>query len=210
MRLTLKILAGKHVGKELRITKEQFLIGRGEDCHLRALSSEVSRHHCQIALDERGAFISDLGSTNGTYINGRRITQTEPLHSGDVLIVGPLMFEAQLPRQPSQIAEPETSEWAIGDSEVVNLVEDPDDPDLAVAASRTRLLGADELAELVSRDLNPDLAGPDPSHLGNLSLTQQLIVTVETYRQKFPHTSWEDVCSALREMLDWARSRNAQ
>ena len=52
----------------------------------------VSRLHCRLTLDERGHLeVEDLGSTNGTWVNGRKIKRS-PLRSGDKLKVGRVEF----------------------------------------------------------------------------------------------------------------------
>jgi hypothetical protein len=119
MTLVLRILAGRHVGKELRIDRRDFVIGRDEGCHLRPTSSEVSRRHCEIRIDEAGVpTIRDCGSTNGTFVNGRRVVQATELVSGDVVIVGPLMFEVALPQNPSEFGE--SAGWSIIEPEQVD------------------------------------------------------------------------------------------
>lgn len=61
-------------------------IGRSPDNSLQLADSEVSRRHALIqAQGEREFWIVDLGSANGTYVNGRRISQSERLHNGDVI-----------------------------------------------------------------------------------------------------------------------------
>lgn len=64
------------------------LIGRGSETQLRLTDSSVSRRHAQIVLAEGKAQIADLESSNGTSVNGERVTGTAPLHSGDVIAVG--------------------------------------------------------------------------------------------------------------------------
>lgn len=64
-------------------------LGRGEDCSFRLLGSEVSRHHAE--LHRRGPLLTltDLGSTNGTFVNGERLASTPtPLADQDVVRLG--------------------------------------------------------------------------------------------------------------------------
>ena len=96
MELTLKVVSGKHAGQKLRIPTPKFLIGRGEDCHLRPNSDLVSRHHCILFVGASGAAVRDLNSRNGTFVNDERITADTPLRSGDVLKIGQLTFEVRL------------------------------------------------------------------------------------------------------------------
>ena len=49
---------------------------------------EASRRHAQISFQEERYVIEDLGSTNGTYVNGRRLNSATPLHNGDVIEIG--------------------------------------------------------------------------------------------------------------------------
>lgn len=71
--------------------KRRVLIGRGEDCTIQLTSDRVSRHHCEI-LYKNGHFeVHDLGSTNGTYLNGRRVS-TAVLESGSVISVPTQVF----------------------------------------------------------------------------------------------------------------------
>ena len=54
----------------------------------------VSRLHCRLTLDDSGLGVEDLESTNGTYVNGRKI-QRAPLLSGDTLKVGRVEFSVK-------------------------------------------------------------------------------------------------------------------
>ncbi|MEO9221347.1 MAG: FHA domain-containing protein [Mycobacteriaceae bacterium] len=61
-------------------------IGRGTDCDLRIDDSGVSRHHVEVILG-REVLLRDLGSTNGTYLNGVQ-TAEATLHDGDLIRIG--------------------------------------------------------------------------------------------------------------------------
>jgi len=63
------------------------VIGRGEAAQVRVFDSSVSRAHARIAMSGGRAEIADLGSQNGTKVNGERIVGTRPLLSGDVITI---------------------------------------------------------------------------------------------------------------------------
>lgn len=77
-------------GKQYVLRHGENLVGRGNDCHLVITSEQASRHHAIIRWDGYRATITDLGSTNGTQINGRRLepNQPYPLNVGDRLELG--------------------------------------------------------------------------------------------------------------------------
>jgi len=82
--------------RDIPLTESEFLIGRAVDCDLRLRVPAISRHHCVIRLTAGEATVSDLGSSNGTYVNEERIRSQAPLHSGDVLKLGPYSFVVDL------------------------------------------------------------------------------------------------------------------
>jgi hypothetical protein len=63
------------------------VIGRGTEADIRLPDTGVSRKHVDVVLDSGTAICEDLGSTNGTLVNGRRITR-QPLADGDVIRIG--------------------------------------------------------------------------------------------------------------------------
>ncbi|MFK7777270.1 MAG: FHA domain-containing protein, partial [Gimesia sp.] len=93
LEISLKVIGGRHNGKQIPITGKKFLIGREEDCHLRPNSDMVSRHHCAFTIDEYSVRLRDFGSTNGTLVNGKRIKGEVQLSHGDMIQVGKLDFE---------------------------------------------------------------------------------------------------------------------
>lgn len=92
----LKVLSGTQQGSEISLPEGKFLIGREEDCHLRPNSELVSRHHCVFAKDEYALRLRDLGSTNGTFVNGEPLKGGVVLNSGDRVTVGQLEFEVAI------------------------------------------------------------------------------------------------------------------
>jgi len=96
MKLSLVVAQGVHVGKIIPIPVAQFVIGRDEACQLRPSSPAVSKKHCGLFIKGQQAFAKDLGSTNGTFINGKQITGEIEIKDGDHLKVGPLEFTLKL------------------------------------------------------------------------------------------------------------------
>ena len=102
MKLALVLAVGpKPAEKAIPIGVSPFIIGRAAECHLRPASTIVSHRHCAIRLTTDKAFVRDLGSTNGTYLNGQRAREEMELHNGDQIQVGPLLFVVQLPAESS-------------------------------------------------------------------------------------------------------------
>ncbi len=68
------------------------LVGRAVESVVFIDSSRVSRHHARIEVTETGAVLEDLGSKNGTYIEGKRVEGTVALSDGDQITVGPMVM----------------------------------------------------------------------------------------------------------------------
>jgi pSer/pThr/pTyr-binding forkhead associated (FHA) protein len=96
MEVKLTVSSGKNKGKEIPLSGQQFLIGRGEGCHLRPASERISRKHCVIIVSEGRVSVRDLKSTNGTIVNNERISAETELKNGDKINVGGVIeFEIQ-------------------------------------------------------------------------------------------------------------------
>src|SRR5579862_823068 len=92
----LLVVQGRPEGKSLRFPQGEYVFGRGTECHVRPNSDWVSRQHCLLRITAEGAFLRDLGSRNGTLINGARFVEERRLQHGDQVQVGPLVFEVLL------------------------------------------------------------------------------------------------------------------
>ena len=110
MRVKLKVLNGKSAGREVKVADTGFLIGRSQECHLRPKSDAISRQHCEIVIDDARLLVRDMGSKNGTYVNGKRIDGQVELTQGDQLLVGKLELEVIIDvPAPAPVAPPAAS-----------------------------------------------------------------------------------------------------
>jgi pSer/pThr/pTyr-binding forkhead associated (FHA) protein len=96
--------------REIAIPKEEFLVGRGSDCDLRVNDEDVSRHHCLIRVRGQEASLSDLGSSNGTFVNGKRVLSQVALNSGDEIRLGKCRFLVDLGDVPGGVADVQSSD----------------------------------------------------------------------------------------------------
>jgi EAL domain-containing protein (putative c-di-GMP-specific phosphodiesterase class I) len=83
------------------LDKSPFLIGRGESTDLKVDSQGVSREHASVEREGGAIRIRDLGSTNGTFVNGQRIKEAE-LHDGDMVQVADFEFAFYGGKAPSR------------------------------------------------------------------------------------------------------------
>lgn len=74
------------------IDNSETLIGRSTDCNFILQAPSVSRNHCVIRVFGEGVYLKDLGSRNGTYINGVRINDEKELRQNDIIRLGELEF----------------------------------------------------------------------------------------------------------------------
>jgi pSer/pThr/pTyr-binding forkhead associated (FHA) protein len=92
MQVRLIVLVGKKRTRALTLSRTESVLGRAHGCTVRIPSSEVSRRHCRLTKTDGFVLVEDLGSVNGTFINGRQITAPVPIRPGDELRVGPAGF----------------------------------------------------------------------------------------------------------------------
>ena len=97
MRVTLNVVAGPQTGRTFTFDQhDTFMIGRSEDSHFCLPHDRFfSRHHCIVEIAPPQAFLRDLGSTNGTFVNGLRVDSIYLKH-GDRIQGGETVLEVQV------------------------------------------------------------------------------------------------------------------
>jgi pSer/pThr/pTyr-binding forkhead associated (FHA) protein len=73
--------------------KDEMVIGRADRCHVVLDDTYVSQMHARIFPRDGNYMVEDLGSTNGTYLNRRRVTAPTQVHRGDQIKIGKTVME---------------------------------------------------------------------------------------------------------------------
>jgi hypothetical protein len=81
-----------HPGAVIAVDQLPCVVGRHPGCDRRVHRREVSRRHCAFWLRDGRAWVGDLGSRNGTRLNGKPLTKASPLAEGDRLDLAGLTF----------------------------------------------------------------------------------------------------------------------
>lgn len=148
--------------RSFSISREMTVIGRRQDCDLMIPLGEISRKHCRIIREGDTLRLEDLGSSNGTFHNGRRI-QEIILSPGDTVQVGPVTFVVQIDGVPS---DDEVAPFAhgaaagaaaaTGEDELEEMPEEP-----PAIQTRSRSTPADDELEVLDEDVPPPVAGAE-------------------------------------------------
>ena len=142
----LVVASGKSAGRTISIKRNRLLIGRAEECDVRPLSEDVSRRHCEVLVGPADAWIQDLGSRNGTFVNGEKITGKTRLADGDMIRVGALELKVSCTEPAAKAGtEEDVSRWLMADDRPAGMFDTTRTlPGAAAAdaASRTQVLPA--------------------------------------------------------------------
>lgn len=90
---SLKVIQGNSPGKEFRLEGNRSVLGRSPDCEVVLDVAAVSRHHAVITMEEDRFFIEDMGSRNGTFVNGQRVVDRAPVRDGDQMLICDMLLE---------------------------------------------------------------------------------------------------------------------
>jgi hypothetical protein len=94
---------GPFAGKAMQLpTGKTITVGRNRDLELPLPDLRLSRRHCQFEHGPGGFLVRDLGSTNGTFVNGERLEGERPLHHLDLVVIGDTEMEFQEPEAIEQ------------------------------------------------------------------------------------------------------------
>lgn len=108
MNINLVLLKKNGLQKAFSLPSSVTVIGRRHDCDFCIPLMSVSRRHCQLSFDGKTLKIRDLGSHNGTILNGQRVDESV-VNAGDALKIGPLAFIFQIDDKPESIVHPDRS-----------------------------------------------------------------------------------------------------
>jgi pSer/pThr/pTyr-binding forkhead associated (FHA) protein len=140
MTARLIIMTGKHQGKKMALTEGcKLVVGRDDGVAVRLATSEVSRRHCAIRVREGVTSVEDLGSRNGTQINDVTIAKRTKLKPGDILRVGPMLFQFEVKVKAAATSDEGTSAELESETDEVIVKESTED-------SIVNWLGEDEPA----------------------------------------------------------------
>ena len=70
------------------VKESESIVGRGETCDIKIIRPEVSRIHCKVWVESGSAWIEDLSSRNGTFVNGLKIDSRNLIRHGDSITLG--------------------------------------------------------------------------------------------------------------------------
>lgn len=90
------VRTGFYAGLEFSIDRERIVIGRGRKADLALAEATISRAHALLGFDADGFYVEDLGSTNGTMVNGARVHRHR-LKNDDEIQMGKLVIGVTLP-----------------------------------------------------------------------------------------------------------------
>jgi len=161
---------GQGVGQRWLLEKERVTIGRSVDCDIVLTERQVSRRHAQIRRTDDQYILEDLGSKNGTYVNGREVTGPYVLQDGDEIQIAlcvklsfvapeataPLVFERE--KRPGLYLDKERREVFIMGREL--------SPPLSLAQYRLLELLYDAAGRVCSRDEIVEAVWPEASEEG--------------------------------------------
>ena len=123
MQVNLKVTAGPYRGRIFSFTQhDSFLIGRNPDAHLCLPDDRYfSRNHCLLEINPPRAFVRDLRSTNGTFVNGQRISDAF-LKNGDLIQCGETILQVEV-NATSSVDLSETTQETLPARPVLVMVE---------------------------------------------------------------------------------------
>ncbi|QDT39441.1 FHA domain-containing protein [Stratiformator vulcanicus] len=177
----LVIRFGKHQGKKLTLPDGEVFIGRGEECQIRFPSPDLSRKHCKLVCRNDEISVSDLDSGNGTRINDEKVAENTPLNPGDLLQVGPLVF--QMPeRTPAKEAEPRTA-LATDDLESLSNASSIGDTTI-VSGPQAAQLREDAAANAAQSGADPVPAEGGPVEVSDDPFVAKASEIIQSYRRE--------------------------
>ncbi len=82
----------KYENKEIEVGEGEYLLGRSKDCQVKFLGESVSRKHAKLRIEGDNIYIEDIGSSNGTFVNGRLVRSITSIHPEDRIHLGKVVM----------------------------------------------------------------------------------------------------------------------
>lgn len=187
---SLVFLAGPIAGRRYRLADGEYVIGRRSDCQIFVPDMRVSRQHARLWKDEDGWTLEDLGSNNGTYVNGVRVSQATSVHHEDEITIANNRIRVEAREATLDPRAPEGNAVTIVDVGATPLIKSRDDTTsgLVPSTSTGRASAAEQRAvRLMERKLE--------------ALTQVLHATASSGTAE---ALLDRVCAALLELFPQA------
>jgi hypothetical protein len=186
--MNLQILLGRERGRVYPVGGGTYVIGRGSDCDLVLASDIVSRRHATIAVTPTHLRVLDLGSSNGTFVNGARIIGEGAVAPDDVLMVGDVAMRLCNGQVPA--LSPHGGQKVIGGT--------PEAPVLGISGTLTEVPVATVLRHLAVVKKTGVLLLTSPPQQARVTFTRGHISDVVVDRRKA-----RDPVQALTSILRW-------
>src|SRR5262245_31697008 len=159
MNYVLKVVRGRSATTTLKLGDGVTSLGRHDDCIVRIKSSQVSRRHCELLEVDGRLTVRDLGSSNGTFVNGKRVLGQQVLKVGDELTVGTVTLRVATLGQPVAASHPQAAKP--GDTAVVEALPVEDDDEFEIEFDEDAPTAqAIEAIPLADTDAAPAAASP--------------------------------------------------
>jgi len=155
---------------------EQTLVGRSDECDLKVVDGHPSRRHAMLTVATDGLWVEDLGSANGTSVNGREITARTRLQHGDRIAFDLARFVVEAPEPAASAASGDATVMRRADISDATIVRLPPEP--AAAPATEPLPGSTDNAprseaEAIQKQVPRSWADPDFQGEGTRILTAE-------------------------------------
>lgn len=158
----LVVVRGRSGAEALSLVDGVTTAGRHDDCQIRIKSSQVSRKHCEFFEKKGMLLVKDLGSANGTFVNGKKVAGQQVLEPGDEITIGSVKLRVAKVGAAAPPSKPATAGKSASDTAVVPAVTasepaadagpgDIDEFDIDF----DDVLGADQVSEAPSNTATP-------------------------------------------------------
>ena len=152
-------VSGPSEGKEFELSGAA-TVGRDQSAGIVIDDAEASRRHASVSVEGLAVTVEDLGSTNGTFVNGQRISAAQTLSQGDKLRIGTTVFEVQV------AADDEVQATRVGtalpDLDDIQVTAPRQVPDFAKDPPPEDVIISDRGPLLPNPPVAPDAAPPEP------------------------------------------------